>query len=124
MLANGKQVLILIRHPPCYLYIQSSPVKLLAVIYFSIEITCKCLALWFLISYFSVQPNSPGAVMLVVVCLLDLQLHVQSVHITTSVVSSNPDNGEVYSIQHYEIKFVNDLRQIGGFLRVLRFLRQ
>jgi hypothetical protein len=28
---------------------------------------------------------------------------------------------EVYSIQHYVIKFVSDLRQIGGFLRVLRF---
>ena len=28
---------------------------------------------------------------------------------------------QVYSIQHYVIKFVNDLRQIGGFLRVLRF---
>jgi len=30
--------------------------------------------------------------------------------------------GEVYSIQHYVIKFVSDLRQVGGFLRVLRFL--
>ena len=29
--------------------------------------------------------------------------------------------GEVYSIQHYVIKFVSDLRQFGGFLRVLRF---
>jgi len=27
----------------------------------------------------------------------------------------------VYSIQHYVIKFVSDLRQVGGFLRVLRF---
>ena len=25
--------------------------------------------------------------------------------------------GEVYSIQHYVIKFVRDLRQVGGFLR-------
>jgi hypothetical protein len=29
--------------------------------------------------------------------------------------------GEVYSIQHYVIQFVSDLRQVGGFLRVLRF---
>ena len=29
--------------------------------------------------------------------------------------------GEVYSIQHYMIKFVSDLRQVGGFLWVLRF---
>jgi hypothetical protein len=28
---------------------------------------------------------------------------------------------DVYSIQHYVIKFVSDLRQVGGFLRVLRF---
>ena len=28
---------------------------------------------------------------------------------------------EVYSIQHYVITFVSDLRQGGGFLRVLRF---
>ena len=28
---------------------------------------------------------------------------------------------EVYSLQHYVIKFVKDLRQVGGFLRVLRF---
>jgi hypothetical protein len=34
---------------------------------------------------------------------LDLQLPVQSVPITTKVVSSNPTDGEVYSIQHYVI---------------------
>ena len=28
--------------------------------------------------------------------------------------------GEVYSIQHNMIKFVNDLQQVDGFLRVLR----
>ena len=67
----------------------------------------------------------------------------QSVPITTKFVSSNPAHGEVYSIQHYvikfvsdmmkaaisvtcdrsvvfsEIKFVSDLRQVGGFLWVL-----
>jgi hypothetical protein len=36
-------------------------------------------------------------------------------------VSSNPVHGVVYSIQHYVIKFVSDLRQVGGFLRVLQF---
>jgi hypothetical protein len=50
----------------------------------------------------------------------DLQLPVQSVPITTKVVSWNPTHGEVYSIQQYVIKFVNDLQQVGGFLRVLR----
>jgi hypothetical protein len=30
-------------------------------------------------------------------------------------------SGEVYSIQHYVIKFVNNLRQVGGFLWVLWF---
>ena len=33
----------------------------------------------------------------------------QSVHITTTVVSSNLNLGDVYSIQHYVIKFVNGL---------------
>jgi len=39
----------------------------------------------------------------------------QSVPITTNVVRPNPVHGEVYSMQHYVIKFVID------FLRVLRF---
>jgi hypothetical protein len=34
---------------------------------------------------------------------------------TTKVVHSNPVHGEVYSIQHYEKKFVIDLQQVGGF---------
>ena len=41
--------------------------------------------------------------------------------ITTKIVSLNPFNGEVYSIQHYVIKFVSDLWQDGGFLQVFRF---
>jgi hypothetical protein len=45
----------------------------------------------------------------------------QSVLITTKVVSSNLVYGEVYSIQLYVIKFVSDLRQVGGFLRVFGF---
>jgi hypothetical protein len=52
---------------------------------------------------------------------MDLQLPMQLVPITTKVVSSNHAHGEVYSIQHHEIKFVNDLRQVGGFIRVLLF---
>ena len=59
--------------------------------------------------------------MIVIVWQLNLQLPVQSVPITTVVVSSNPVHGEVYSIQHYVIKFVSDLQQVGGFHRVLRF---
>jgi hypothetical protein len=46
---------------------------------------------------------------------------VQSVPITTNVVSTNPTHGKVYSIQHYVIKFVSDMQQISGFLRVLQF---
>ena len=53
--------------------------------------------------------------------VVDVQLPVQSVPITTKVVSSNPAHGEVYSIQHYVIKFDSDLRQVGGFLWGLRF---
>jgi hypothetical protein len=35
---------------------------------------------------------------------------VQSVPITTNVVIYNPAHGDVNSIQHYVIQFVNDLR--------------
>ena len=52
---------------------------------------------------------------------MDLQLTVQLVPITTIVVSLNPVHGEVYLIQHYVIKFVSDLGQVSGFLRILRF---
>ena len=39
-----------------------------------------------------------------------------SVPITTNSVSSKSAYGDVYSKQHYMIKFVSDLRQAGGFL--------
>jgi hypothetical protein len=51
--------------------------------------------------------------MVVIVWLLDLQLPMQSVPITTKVVSSSPAHGEVLSIKHYVKKFVSDLRQAG-----------
>ena len=45
-----------------------------------------------------------------IVWQLGLQLPVQSVPITTKVVSWNPDRTRcTYSIQHYVIKFVSDL---------------
>jgi len=62
-----------------------------------------------------------GAVVVVIVWWLDLQLPVQSMSITTKHVSSNPVHGRVYLIQHYVIKFVSDLRQVGGFLQLLWF---
>jgi hypothetical protein len=46
-----------------------------------------------------------------------LQLYMQSVPITTNVVSSDPAHGEVYSMQHYVIKIVSYVRQVDGFLR-------
>jgi hypothetical protein len=48
----------------------------------------------------------------------EVKLPVQSVPITTKVLSSNPTHFEVYSIQQYVIKFVSDLRQVDGFLQV------
>ena len=38
-----------------------------------------------------------------------------SVPITTKVASSNPAHREAYSIQHYVIKFISNLQQVGGF---------
>jgi hypothetical protein len=68
------------------------------------------------------QTFRSGAVLVVIVWYLDLQLPIQSVPITTKIVSANPAHGVVYSIQHYVISFVSDLRQVSGFHRVLRFL--
>jgi len=48
----------------------------------------------------------------VIVWKLDLQLPMQSVPITTNVVSLNPAHGEAYLIQHYVIKVVDDLQQV------------
>jgi hypothetical protein len=49
-----------------------------------------------------------------------LQLPMQSVPITTKVVSSNHTCDDVYLIQHYVIVFfVSDLRQVGGILWVI-----
>ena len=62
-----------------------------------------------------------GAVVVMIVWQLDLQLPVKSEPITTKVVSLNPNHGEMYSIQRYVIKFVSDLRQVDGFLRLFRF---
>jgi hypothetical protein len=42
----------------------------------------------------------------------------QLVPIIINVVGSNTAHGEMYSIQHYVIRFVSDLRQVGSFLRV------
>jgi hypothetical protein len=65
----------------------------------------------------SVFNRKIGAV--VIVWYLALQLSMQSVPVTSNVVSSNPAHDQVYSIQHYV--FVSDFRQVGGFPRVLRF---
>jgi hypothetical protein len=42
-------------------------------------------------------------------------------HIFTKVVFSLPAHVEVYSIQHYVLKFVSDLQRVGGLHRVLWF---
>ena len=63
-------------------------------------------------------------VMVVILLQLDLQLPVQLVPFTTIVVSSNPAHGDVYSIQHYVIKFVSDPWLVCGSLRVPGFLHQ
>jgi hypothetical protein len=52
---------------------------------------------------------------------LDLKLPMQAVPITTNVVTSNPAQARFTRSQPYVIKFVSDLRQVCGFLRVLRY---
>ena len=62
-------------------------------------------------------PTKLGAAVVAIVWLLDLKLPMQSVPITTNVVSSNLTHCDMYSLQHSEIKFVRDFRKVGGFLR-------
>ena len=47
--------------------------------------------------------------------------YIKSIFCWNRIMSSNPAHNEVYSIQLYVIKFFSDLRQVAGFLRVLRF---
>jgi len=61
-------------------------------------------------------------------CYLTSRNNSSAILMTTTIlqklnhnVSSNPAHVEVYSIHHYVIKFVSDLRQVGGFFRVPRF---
>jgi hypothetical protein len=61
------------------------------------------------------------AIVVMIIWYLDLQLPMQSVPITTNIVSLNQTYGEVHSMQHYVIKFVSDLWQAYGFLWVLQF---
>ena len=42
-------------------------------------------------------------------------------NLTTKITLTIKILPQVYSIQHYVIKFVSDLRQVNGFLRVLQF---
>ena len=82
------------------------------------------------INFFGQLKDWVGQVLFLVSCLkgqvekyvnVEAWLPVQTVPITTKVVSLNPAYSKVYLIQHYVIKFVNDIPQVGGFLRVLRF---
>jgi len=57
-----------------------------------------------LLYFVSLNASIREGVLFVIAWLLHLQLPMQSVPITTNVVSSNPTHGEVYSIQHYVIK--------------------
>ena len=65
--------------------------------------------------------NVQGAIVVVIEWQLYLQLPMQSVPITTNIVSLNHAHGEVYSIKYYLVKFVSDLRQAGSILQVLQF---
>jgi hypothetical protein len=108
----------------CFCMANFFPIFLRGIKMFSSLLQRFRISSWWVISTFSFQINrfrqckplwswSYGS--------YELQLAMQWVPITTNVVSSNPIHGEVYSIQHYVIKFVSDLRQVGGFLLALQF---
>jgi len=78
--------------------------------------TCNILPMWLNITNLRLTRR----VLLVEQELITLPEHLRS-PLIFKVKSSNPVHGEVYSIQHYVKKFVSDLRQVGGFLQVLRY---
>ena len=82
------------------------------------------LTLWYLETFFYTQDHYTWLFRTIVVIWnmqFDLQLPVQSVPITTKVVSLDPAHGKVYLIQHYVIKFDSDLMQVGGFIHQVTF---
>ena len=78
---------------------------------------CLSFCPFFLWSMYCLPFFDLGAVVVMIVWWLDLQLPVQLVPITTS---SNPAQAR-HTWYNIVIKVVSDLRQVGGFLWVLRF---
>ena len=62
-----------------------------------------------------------GAVLVVIVWYLDLNLPIQSLPITTKSCEFESYSGKVYLIQLHVIKFVCDLQLVDGFPQVLWF---
>ena len=58
-----------------------------------------------------------GAVVAVIIWMLDLQLPRCNQSLSPLMLESRSGQG----VQHYVIKIVSDLRQVGGFLWVLQF---
>jgi hypothetical protein len=52
--------------------------------------------------------------------LIYIYVHYHALLVKIKKIVRESRSREVYSIQHYMINFVSDLRQVGGFLRVLR----
>ena len=76
----------------------------------------------YIMQYINVFFITEGAVVVVVdrmVVRFTITLAISAYHHWSCEFKSN--YGKVYLIQHYVIKFVSDLRQVGGFLRILRF---
>jgi hypothetical protein len=65
----------------------------------SVHVYQSWLTLWHLYDL-----TDSGVVVVVIVWKLNLQLPLQSVPITTKVVSLNPVHGDVYAIQQYVLK--------------------
>ena len=64
------------------------------------------------------KPGISNAVVLDYICVVLVAIRDNMYHLDRDRIVAY---GEVYSIQHYVTKFVSDIRQVGGSLRVLRF---
>ena len=72
--------------------------------------------------YISFRPTIEGVIVTVIVCHGSKFTTTYAISTyNTNVVNSNPAHGEVYSMQYCGIKFVSYLRQVSGFIKILRF---
>ena len=112
--------LINFRYRVCKMERDKNKIYVFQILFFTalFDVVCYCNNRYYNVVFYVILIY--GAVLVVILWLLDIQLPVQSLPLKTKVVSSNLVHGEVYSIEHYVITFISDfgdmLLVFSGFL--------